>query len=235
MKIKNIIFFGIIFILSVLLTGFSNWRNQQRLIKVHEVIFESGNSKFLSFQLINSLLQKGTNNFPKKIKDGLDLDTLELLLEENPYIYNAEVYYNLKGLLGVRIKEQTPELKILSDSIFYYSNEGVKIPLSEKYNPELPSFIGKPNKNEIEDLLFLIMHFKEDDFFKNQLNTIRYELNSYYIKLHSFDFEVEFGSVKNIEEKIKKLKVFSAFQKSIKRKSNYKKISLKYNKQIVAS
>ena len=76
---------------------------------------------------------------------------------------------------------------------------------------------------------------KKDDFLKNQLNSIRYESNSYYIKLNSFDFEVEFGTIKNIEDKIQKLKVFSAYYNSMKTKLNYKKISLKYNKQIVAS
>ena len=99
----------------------------------------------------------------------------------------------------------------------------------------MPHFLGNPNKNKVKELLFLVNNFKKDDFLKNQLKTIRYESNSYYIKLNSFDFEVEFGAVNNIEEKIKKLKVFSAFYQSIRTKSDYKKISLKYNKQVVAS
>ena len=235
MKIKNIVFFAIIFLLSLLLTSFSHWKNQHRFVKITEVIFESGSPKFLSIHLVDKMLKQNLDILPKKIKEGLDLNILELLIEKNPYVSNAEVFYYPEGSLGVKVKEQKPEVKILSDSSYYYNAEGLRIPLSDKFNPDVPVFIGKLEKHQKEDLLFLITNFKEDDFLKNQLKEIRYEWKSYYIKLHSFDFEIEFGSTNNIKEKIKKLKVFSAFQKRTKRKLNFKKINLKYNKQIVAS
>ena len=47
MKIKNIIFFTIIFSIMLLLIGLSNWRNQKRLINIDEIVFESGTPKFL--------------------------------------------------------------------------------------------------------------------------------------------------------------------------------------------
>ena len=137
--------------------------------------------------------------------------------------------------MGIRIKEQVPELIIVSDTIFYINNEGDRIPVSDNYKPVLPSFLGDLNKNKVKELLQLVNNFKKDHFLRNQLNSIRYESNSYYIKLNSFDFEVEFGTIKNIEDKIQKLKVFSAYYNSMKTKLDYKKISLKYNKQIVAS
>ena len=234
MKIKNIVFFTIIFSIMLLLIGLSNWRNQKRLINIDEIVFESGTPKFLSYELINNLLKVKLDRISKS-KKSIDLNSLELFFETNPYIYNAELYYYPSGSLGISLKEQVPELKIFSDTIFYYNYDGVKIPVSNNYKPNLPHFLGSPNKNKVKELLFLVNNFKKDDFLKNQLKTIRYESNSYYIKLNSFDFEVEFGTVNNIEEKIKKLKVFSAFYQSIRTKSDYKKISLKYNKQVVAS
>ena len=214
--------------------GFSNWRNEKRLIEVDEIIFESGMPKFLSHELINSILKSELDNISKS-QETINLKTLELLFESNPFIYNAELYYNPSASLGIRIKEQVPELIILSDTIFYINNEGDRIPVSDNYKPVFPSFLGDLNKNKVKELLQLVNNFKKDDFLKNQLNSIRYESNSYYIKLNSFDFEVEFGTLKNIEDKIQKLKVFSAYYNSMKTKLDYKKISLKYNKQIVAS
>ena len=52
MKTKNILFLTIIFIIMLLSIGFSNWRNEKRLIKVDEIIFESGMPKFLNHELI---------------------------------------------------------------------------------------------------------------------------------------------------------------------------------------
>ena len=234
MKTKNILFLTIIFVIMLLSIGFSNWRNEKRLIKVDEIIFESGMPKFLNHELINNILNSELDNVSKS-QETINLKTLELLFESNPFIYNAELYYNPSGSMGIRIKEQVPELIIVSDTIFYINNEGDRIPVSDNYKPVLPSFLGDLNKNKVKELLQLVNNFKKDDFLKNQLNSIRYESNSYYIKLNSFDFEVEFGTLKNIEDKIQKLKVFSAYYNSMKTKLDYKKISLKYNKQIVAS
>ncbi len=234
MKIKDIIFFTVMIFIMLSIIGFSYWRNNKRLIKIDEIVFMSGSPKFLNYELINKLLEIELDKISES-KESINLTSLESFFETNPYIYNAELYYYPNGSLGISIKEEEPELKIISDTIFYFNYKGFKVPVSKKYKPDLPSFIGNPEKNKIKELLFLVSNFKKDYFLKKELKTIRYESNSYYIKLNSFDFEVEFGSINNLEEKIKKLKVFSAFYNSMKTKSDYKKISLKYNKQVVAS
>ena len=234
MKIKDIIFFTVMIFIMLSIIGFSYWRNKKRLIKIDEIVFISGSPKFLNYELINKLLEIELDKISES-KESINLTSLESFFETNPYIYNAELYYYPNGSLGISIKEEEPELKIISDTIFYFNYEGFKVPVSKKYKPDLPIFIGNPEKSKIKELLFLVSDFKKDYFLKKELKTIRHESNSYYIKLNSFDFEVEFGSINNLEEKIKKLKVFSAFYNSMKTKSNYKKISLKYNKQVVAS
>lgn len=234
MKIKDIIFFTVMIFIMLSIIGFSYWRNKKRLIKIDEIVFMSGSPKFLNYELINKLLEIELDKISES-KESINLTSLESFFETNPYIYNAELYYYPNGSLGISIKEEEPELKIISDTIFYFNYKGFKVPVSKKYKPDLPIFIGNPEKSKIKELLFLVSNFKKDYFLKKELKTIRYESNSYYIKLNSFDFEVEFGSINNLEEKIKKLKVFSAFYNSMKTKSDYKKISLKYNKQVVAS
>ena len=116
MKTKNILFLTIIFLIMLLSIGFSNWRNQKRLIKVDEIIFESGTPKFLSHELINNILKSELDNISKS-QETINLKTLELLFESNPFIYNAELYYNPSASMGIRIKEHVPELIILSDSL----------------------------------------------------------------------------------------------------------------------
>ena len=169
MKTKNILFLTIIFVIMLLLIGFSNWRNEKRLIKVDKIIFESGIPKFLSHELINNILKSELDNISKS-QETINLKTLELLFESNPFIYNAEIYYNPSGSMSLRIKEQVPELIILSDTIFYINNEGDRIPVSDNYKPVLPSFLGDLDKNKVKELLQLVNNFKKDDFLKNQLN-----------------------------------------------------------------
>ena len=114
--------------------------------------------------------------------------------------------------MGISLKEEVPELKIFSDTIFYFNYDGVKIPTSNNYKPNLPHFLGNPNKSKVKELLFLVNNFKKDDFLKNQLKTIRYESNSYYIKLNSFDFTI-YLFLHSMPEKLKNLKFSQLFIK----------------------
>ena len=81
----------------------------------------------------------------------------------------------------------------------------------------------------------LIKNLIADPFLSEELKSIGLNDNQYQLKLKSFDFKIIFGSAVRIKEKIKKLKVFCAFQKLQDSLSRYKKINLSYNNQVVAS
>ena len=81
----------------------------------------------------------------------------------------------------------------------------------------------------------LIRRLKADPFLGKELEIITLEENQYLLELKSYDFQIIFGKSKSIDEKIKKLKVFCAFQKTQDNLLKFKKINLSYNKQVVAS
>ena len=72
-------------------------------------------------------------------------------------------------------------------------------------------------------------------FFKSELKIIYHKSNSFYVRLKSYDFEVEIGSMTMVLDKLLRLKVFCAYQNNNELEKKYKLISLKFKNQIVGS
>ena len=235
MKFKNNIFFGLTLIGLILLSAFAHQQNKLREIGHISIDFKSDGPKFLSHSTVNKLLIQNIGELSCETKDSLDLIKLEALLENTPYILNAEVFCFPEGTLGINILEKKPLVMIQGDNTYYLDNFGSKFPISESYSPLVPVFIGELNSFDKNNLLALVNFFNEDPFLKSELKTIYHKSNSFFVGLRSYDFEVEIGSISKTSDKLLKLKVFCAYQDNNELEKKYKLISLKYKNQIVGS
>ena len=235
MKLKNNIFFGLTLIGLILLSAFAHQQNKLREIGHISINFKSDGPKFLSLSTVNKLLIQNIGELSCETKDSLDLIKLEALLENTPYISNAEVFCFPEGTLGINILEKKPLVMIQGDNTYYLDNFGSEFPISESYSPLVPVFIGELNSFDKNNLLALVNFFNEDPFLKSELKTIYHKSNSFFVGLRSYDFEVEIGSISKASDKLLKLKVFCAYQDNNELEKKYKLISLKYKNQIVGS
>ena len=235
MKFKNKIFFGFTLIGLILISAFANQQNKQREIGHVSINFENDGPNFLSLSFVNKLLIQNIGELSCYTKDSLDLDKLESLLESTPYILNAEVFCFPEGTLGINILEKMPIVMIQGDKTYYMDNFGSEFPSSESYSPLVPIYIGKLNSLHKSNLLSLVNFFNEDPFFKSELKIIYHKSNSFYVRLKSYDFEVEIGSMTMVLDKLLRLKVFCAYQNNNELEKKYKLISLKFKNQIVGS
>ena len=119
MQYKNHLFFGIVLTLILIMSSFAFLNKSPRLIKKVTVSFESQDPRFLSDSVVNKLLIQKKGELPWKTKDSLVLSMLEIFLENNPYIDNAEVFQFKKGVLGVTIQEKKPVLRIQGTSALH--------------------------------------------------------------------------------------------------------------------
>ena len=160
---------------------------------------------------------------------------LESLLEDNPYIDKAEVFHFHQGVLGVNIQEKIAVLRVQGQDQFYLDRFGNQFPLSNNHTPKVPLYHGKFKENQKKDLLSLINLIDKDPFLRNELASIDYRSNSYFIGLRSYGFEVEIGQMRRIGEKLSKLKVFCAYHDNNLLNRNYSLINLKFKNQVVGS
>ena len=235
MKVKNYAFFGLIFLLVLSLSGFAHFKNKDREVTEFVISFEFNYSRFLNDSLVNKLLIQNTQSLPWKSLDSLDLNMLESLIEKNPFIQNAEVFNYPQGIVGVRIQERKPVLRILGDANYYIDQFANKVPVSKRYSPNVPVFVGMLSEARKKEVLYILKAIKQDLFFERELAVIFIKNNSYYLELRSFDFEIEIGRLNDFSAKLDKLKVFCAYQQNNESEKQYKHISLKFKNQIVGS
>ena len=167
MKFKNKIFFGLTLIGLMLLSAFAHQQNKQREIGYISINFINDGPNFLSLAFVNKLLIQNIGELSCETKDSLDLIKLEALLENTPYILNAEVFCFPEGTLGINILEKKPLVMIQGDNTYYLDNFGSEFPTSESYSPLVPVFIGELNSFDKNNLLALVNFFNEDPFLKS--------------------------------------------------------------------
>jgi len=235
MRLKKHLFFATVFIMAILVSTFAHFRNSKRLVEKVMVNFETQGAQFLSDSLVDKLLIQNKGELPWKAKDSLALSMLETLLENNPYVDNAEVYHFQQGILGVNIQEKSAVVRIQGADQYYLDKAGNHFPISSKHTPKVPLYMGTLEEEQKEDLLSLIDHIDKDPFLRNELASIDYRSNSYFLGLRSYSFEVEIGMMRRIGEKLFKLKVFCAYHDNHGLSREYSLINLKFKNQVVGS
>ena len=235
MRLKKYLFFATVFILVILMSTFAHFRNRKRLVEKVMVNFESQGAQFLSDSLVDKLLIQNKGGLPWKAKDSLVLSMLETLLEKNPYVDNAEVFHFQQGILGVSIQEKKAVVRVQTSNPYYLDKSGDLFPISKNYTPKVPLFMGILKDAQKQHLLSLIDQFNADPFLRDELASIHYRSDSYFIGLRSYGFEIELGTLGRMSEKLSKLKVFCAYHDNHPMERKYTLINLKFKNQVVGS
>lgn len=229
-------FLGFLFslFLVVALSVFSVWKNKDQNQLKTSVSFEK-TSLFLSDSIVNKLLTQKTKVNKIKAKDSLDLNMLEVLLQDIPEVENAEVYQHPTGDLKVVLLERNPLFRVLGKENYYVDRFGKKFPLSKKHVADVPIFIGKLSEEMKPIVVALVSKLQEDSFLKNELIHLTEDNGVFRIGIRSLPYDFIFGKHDHVSSKIKKIKVFCAFQREQKPQKIYQSANLIYKNQVVVT
>jgi len=219
------------------LYSFSSKRNSTKKIKRIEVEFETGVNNFLTHEMVNKLLIQNDSSLKNKAKSVLDLYSLENQVIKNPYVENASVFLTIDGTLKSKIKQRTPVARIMrKNSSYYIDKEGIKIPLSALYSARVLLISGVNGDDEVNEILPLLSVILEDGFLSKEVVGIqKTKENEYQFSVRSGDYKIDFGTLSEMDIKLKKLKAFynkTFLDKTIR---NYKTITVKYHNQVVCT
>lgn len=177
---------------------------------------------------------------------SFNLFELENKLEDNSWIDDAELWFDNKEVLHVRVTEKRPVARLFTNTgeSFYVDRAGKKIPLSENHSARLPVFTGFPKGDNLtadeKALLFQVA----------EMGTLIYESPFWMAQVAQVDitpsrtFEmipllgthvVRLGNGKEIEQKFKRLMIFYQQVLSKKGFAGYQVIDVQYKGQVVAS
>lgn len=244
MRLKNSvkIFLGLVVLLAVIVFVEAKHRNQP-IGKLYIKVSNQANNYFLDSLSIKTLIAEGKEEELKKTTyRDLSIKAIEARVRANLFVDKCEIARNLKGDLFVDVQLSRPVARFIRQGKpdFYIDSLGKIMPTSDKFTARtllvtrekvqiLPNFA-----KEDKALLELIKAIYQDEFLKAQIAHIHLDHRKDVIMYPQIGNQIiEFGKCRNITEKLKKLKIFYHEILPIKGWQAYKKINVKYSKQIV--
>ena len=211
-----------------LLSSFTNTKKSYDL-KNNNIEYTSNN--FINNkEIIKSLLHE--KQFQNLILDNNFLE-IETKLKEIKSIENIDIYLNDKNELGIKFTDRTP-IAYLKDSNSLIDINGNVFKKEQTKNDSLPSINGNISQQQILKILNVISAFKKDKFFENKLKEIWFKNDHLYVRIKNLDLDINLGNQNKINDKLKMLKAFYAYNSKKINHINYKQIDLVYNNRLVA-
>ena len=182
----------------------------------------------------------------KSIKN-FDLKAMEDRLERDPWIHNAELFFDNNRVLRVNIEENKPIARIftLKGNTFYIDSSLHRLPLNERYTPRLPVFTGFPgerypwkgkDKKLMIEVKKMAQFFETDSFWMAQIDQCEInEQRNFELMPKIGDHVILFGNGNNIPERFRKLDIF--YQQVLAKTgfNTYQEINVEYEGQVVAT
>lgn len=217
--------------------SFTARRNEKRKINKSEVIFVEEKAPFLKERTVNKLLIENKKDVSTIQKDSLDLNKIENSINSNEMVKKTDVFITIDGLLKAVVVQKTPIARVFDQGGSYYIDyEGGQMPLSANYTARVPLVFGDINQKNIKELAEIFQKIYDDDFLKKNIIAIEIMPNG-GIKMmnRNFNFVIDFGGVVNVDSKFRKYKAF--FQKTTSDSVllSYKKVDLRFMKQVVCT
>ncbi len=219
------------------LYAFTSDRNARKKVKKIAVEFAEGDNNFLTHNVVDKMLIQNEKFIKNQPKSVVDLHAVETNVSANPYVEKATVFLSIDGVLKTLIKQRKPMARVVDKGTsFYVDKYGVSIPLSENFSARVPLVSGLNDADDISELALLMDVILGDDFFKKEIIAIeRNAQNEYVFSVRTGSYKILFGSYKNAQQKLRKLKAFynkTLLDGSIKK---YKLVNVKYHNQVVCT
>lgn len=226
---------ALMIIIVISLFSFTSYRNEHRKIVKTEVVFVGENKLFLKEETVNKLLIEKNQDIKTLNKVDLDLKRLENSISKQKMVQKVDVFVSVDGILKAVVKQKTPVGRVFDETgSFYIDCEGNKMPLSDNYTARVPLVSGEINVVKKEKLSEVLKMIDKDEFLKKNIIGVQVLPNASLIMANrNYDFQIDFGRTINIEKKFRNYKAF--FQKAVSDSTlnKYKRINLKFTKQVV--
>lgn len=174
-------------------------------------------------------------NPTRKIGD-INIPELEKKINQIPFVDSANVYLNLNGNLNVDIKQRVPAFRLNKNGRdFYVDKNGVEFPISSNFSLPTMLVMGDVQASEYIKLGQLVEKIDRDAFSKKFFIGITKEKGNYNLLTSEGHYKVEIGDLNHIDFKMTGFKTFVEKYLINQSPEKYKKISLKYDNQIVTT
>jgi len=221
-------------------------RNKDRCSGYEIGIRGASKNLFIDEKDVEELLKKNLGGtIQGRMITGFNLHLLEMKLEKDNWIEDAELYFDNKDLLHIRITEREPIARLFTGSgySYYIDSSGRSIDLSEKLSARVPVITGFPDQlknakdsqllNQVRKLGAFIYH---DPFWMAQVAQVDINENRKFEMVPVVgNHLVRLGDGDDMAAKFRRLMIFYQQVLSKVGFEKYKLIDVQYRGQVVAS
>ncbi len=193
---------------------------------------------FVDSSYIHSILKKNKIALKGEKLSQINLQEIEDLLKENPYIDSVDCYHTDRGALCISVFPQRPVLMVMAagGEQYYVDRKGNTMPM-DKFNLSLCVATGNISREfAAKGLLPLAEYIHHHPFWSKQIEQIHVASED-EISLHPRvgEHTIILGDTRNFEEKLDRMLLF--YEKGLPRVgwNRYKSINLAYKGQIVCT
>lgn len=218
------------------LYSFADYRGKNRKVDDVVIKFLGDNDLYLTEDAVNKLLIQNYGSLENRDKEQVVLNTIEAIIESNPMVKNAQVYFSVEGKLISEIIQRKPIGRVEGVNRFYLDDEGKRMPLSKYHSARVPIITGKITGKSLEDAYVILNYIYKDEFLrKNVIGIHIKDEEDYQLKLRVDEFVVNLGSIDNLDEKFKNFMAFYLKATKDKTLENYAAVSLEFDNQVVCT
>ncbi len=255
-----IVFWIGVFTYLIVVSGFISSRQNTRICeRINVAITDSLYNRFVSQDDIMDMLLETHFDLLGYPMGAINTRELEHMLRSEPFIKRAEIYKTVNGALNTDIEQRRPILRVINrqGESYYIDNEGVMLPLSDKFTSRTlvanghisEPFIAGSARSVFEageqsarrdrvilDLYELALFISGSELWSAQIAQI-YVNNKYEFELipRVGAHVIILGDASDYEKKFRKLEALYFYGLNNKGWNNYEIINLKYENQVVCT
>ena len=177
----------------------------------------------------------------------IDEDRVERVLEEDPFVKNAEVVLTANSRIKITVEQRRPILRVMDNlgAQYYLDGDGARVPLSKHFAartlvatgnipPHTPEFLTKKN-HPMKDLFELTNFILNDPFWKALFEQIYVNSRNEFVLVPKVGDQVVILGKWDMdaEAKFRRLKIFYEEGMSREGWQKYHSIDLRYWGQVV--
>jgi cell division protein FtsQ len=178
----------------------------------------------------------------------LSVERIERVLEQNPFVLDAETYIDQNNVLHIKITQREPIVRVLDNTggNYYMDKNGQRIPPSKNIaarvmvatgnvTPYTPDFLEQGKRpTTLKDLFTLTQLLLADEFLASFIQQIHVsDKSEFFLVPLVGDQKIELGKGQKLEDKLNRLKIFYQQGMPYAGWRKYETINLKYSGQVV--
>ncbi len=216
-------------------------------------ILDSLSNSFVSRDEVYGILHDGNRQILGSEMGRINTLNLEERLNNTPFIKEAEIYKSSGSILNIHISQRKPIVRVLTTDGrgYYIDSEGYILPLDSQFTArvlvanghKLPGLSPGVNimdeqyaGSRVKELYEIALYIFNNEFWEAQLEQVYIKDSGEFLLIPRVGAHIiEFGSLRDYEEKFKKLKAL--YSQGFLREgwNKYSRINLKYEGQVVCT